>query len=607
MTTIKLKNGSGAPTSGDLVQGEPALDLTNKRLYTEDSGGTVIEVGTNPTSITTGTVTADGLTVNDVSANPVTFLRTTSSSEQLELSVDDSGVIFNSYQDEGGRYGGFTFQGTENGVGTRTRLRIFESTGDIAFYEDTGTTAKLFWDASTERLGIGTTNPSASLEVDGVTNSTYLIVGGDDSSNGRALTFTSSASASFNGAVHTINAPSSQGVIALATGGSEAMRIDSSGALGLGTTPPSTSTHSQMFIGNESVILGSSSGALDIGNNLYYNSGWKYRTTGAVTLQDFSASGNIVFYRAASGTANTDVTLEESMRIDPNGNVGIGMTPSGALSIRPSGTGSEDTHFGFGANLDAYITTGSSGIVIFREGDGAGNNSERMRLDSSGNLLVGRDSVSYSGVDLHVGDTSDGQNGLQIQTSTTGYGHVLFGDGTGSDAYAGQITYKHGDNYMSFHTAGSEAMRIDSSGFLQIGTTGKTGRINLQPNPSNNHFVEFYTTADGKVGEINTTGGTTTNYVTSSDQRLKENIVDAPSASDDIDAIQVRSFDWKATGSHQKYGMVAQELNTVAPEAVSAPEDPEDMMGVDYSKLVPMMLKEIQSLRARVAQLEGEA
>ena len=48
MTTIKLKNGSGAPAASDLVQGEPAFDLTNKRLYTEDSGGTVIEVGTNP-------------------------------------------------------------------------------------------------------------------------------------------------------------------------------------------------------------------------------------------------------------------------------------------------------------------------------------------------------------------------------------------------------------------------------------------------------------------------------------------------------------------------------------------------------------------------------
>jgi hypothetical protein len=73
-----------------------------------------------------------------------------------------------------------------------------------------------------------------------------------------------------------------------------------------------------------------------------------------------------------------------------------------------------------------------------------------------------------------------------------------------------------------------------------------------------------------------------------------------------LDAIQVRSFDWKADGSHQKYGMVAQELQSVAPEAVTQgkPED-EEMMGVDYSKLVPMMLKEIQSLRARIAQLES--
>jgi hypothetical protein len=62
-STIKLKNGSGAPTTGDLVQGEPALDLTNKRLYTENASGVVIEVGVNPTSITTGNITANG-TIN---------------------------------------------------------------------------------------------------------------------------------------------------------------------------------------------------------------------------------------------------------------------------------------------------------------------------------------------------------------------------------------------------------------------------------------------------------------------------------------------------------------------------------------------------------------
>ena len=64
MTTIKLKNGSGAPVAADLVQGEPALDLTNKRLYTEDSSGTVIEVGTNPTSLNTGAITSTDLNVN---------------------------------------------------------------------------------------------------------------------------------------------------------------------------------------------------------------------------------------------------------------------------------------------------------------------------------------------------------------------------------------------------------------------------------------------------------------------------------------------------------------------------------------------------------------
>jgi hypothetical protein len=67
-------------------------------------------------------------------------------------------------------------------------------------------------------------------------------------------------------------------------------------------------------------------------------------------------------------------------------------------------------------------------------------------------------------------------------------------------------------------------------------------------------------------------------YNTSSDERLKENITDALS-SVTIDAIKVRSFDWKADGSHQDYGMVAQELEAVAPEAVTRDESLTMMMG----------------------------
>ncbi len=108
----------------------------------------------------------------------------------------------------------------------------------------------------------------------------------------------------------------------------------------------------------------------------------------------------------------------------------------------------------------------------------------------------------------------------------------------------------------------------------------------------------------GPVGSI-TVNASSTAFNTSSDQRLKENIADADDAGSKVDAIQVRQFDWIADGSHQDYGMVAQELQSVAPEAVSGDADSDEMMAVDYSKLVPMLVKEIQSLRNRVAQLEN--
>ena len=87
-----------------------------------------------------------------------------------------------------------------------------------------------------------------------------------------------------------------------------------------------------------------------------------------------------------------------------------------------------------------------------------------------------------------------------------------------------------------------------------------------------------------------------------SDERLKENIVDAPSGN--IDDLQVRSFDWKSDGKHQKYGFVAQELNSVAPYAVSEGETEEDMLAVNYASLVPMLVKEIQDLKLELQKIK---
>ena len=111
----------------------------------------------------------------------------------------------------------------------------------------------------------------------------------------------------------------------------------------------------------------------------------------------------------------------------------------------------------------------------------------------------------------------------------------------------------------------------------------------------------------GSTGNVTITGScTATSFPTSSDARLKDNIEDAKDSGDIIDKIKVRQFDWRKTGKHQDYGMIAQELILEVPDAVSTPTEDHEMMGVDYSKLVPMLVKEIQQLRARVQTLEEE-
>jgi hypothetical protein len=124
--------------------------------------------------------------------------------------------------------------------------------------------------------------------------------------------------------------------------------------------------------------------------------------------------------------------------------------------------------------------------------------------------------------------------------------------------------------------------------------------MKVQVGADGNNGIGFRNASGTTVGSI-TVNASTTSYNTSSDQRLKENIQDAYSASSLIDSLQVRQYDWKTGGLHQRYGFVAQELVTVAPEAVHQPADPEEMMAVDYSKLVPMLVKEVQSLRKRLA------
>jgi hypothetical protein len=123
----------------------------------------------------------------------------------------------------------------------------------------------------------------------------------------------------------------------------------------------------------------------------------------------------------------------------------------------------------------------------------------------------------------------------------------------------------------------------------------------------NNSFIEFDT-----EGTITTRGSITYNragglvaYNTTSDGRLKKNIKDSPEAGDLIDRVKVRSFDW-TDDTHLEHWVVAQELKDVCPIAVTEPDDPAGLWGVDLSKLIPLLVKEVQSLRKRVNVLEAK-
>ncbi len=97
MTTIKLKNGSGAPATSDLVQGEPALDLTNKRLYTENASGAVIEIGVSPSTIDINAGTIDGAVIGGASAAAGTF--TTFTSNGIDDNADALAMTISSSED----------------------------------------------------------------------------------------------------------------------------------------------------------------------------------------------------------------------------------------------------------------------------------------------------------------------------------------------------------------------------------------------------------------------------------------------------------------------------------------------------------------------------
>jgi hypothetical protein len=435
------------------------------------------------------------------------------------------------------------FKGYDNSLGTVSRM-VVQANGNV---------------------GIGITSPAAKLHVSGSVN-TFLLNGSGTSSNFARFTSTggdgvlgieSSAGGSIvTGASAYATVLYTVGSTALQFGTNSSIKatLDASGNLGLGVTPSAWySSFKGLDVANAAYYGNISNGTAFITGNTYINSSLVniYKTSNYALRYTLATDlGQHIWQIAPSGTAGTTATFTQAMTLDASGNLLVGtttsaLTLSGRGVVEINGSSSAVAALKVGDALKAEFYTDGTDLFITNDVNGAmrlyTNGSERARIDSSGNLLVG--------------------------TTSTGY------TSSNSTYYTPIAAY-----WINNHATGT------ASGTRYIG----------------------FGIGVNEIGSITQTGTTAVLYNTTSDQRLKENIEDATSASALIDSLQVRQYDWKSDGSHQRYGFVAQELVTVAPEAVHQPADPEEMMGVDYSKLVPMLVKEIQDLRKRLAALEAK-
>jgi hypothetical protein len=565
----------------------PALNFSSTGID-DNATSTAITINSSQNVDVAGTITSDGLKVSDSGGGILEIEGTTVTSgdtlgvikagSSVSLNVDDPASIkFKSNGSTGGNHRGAIEFFTNDTVNNARRLRVTPS-GDIAFYEDTGTTAKMLWDASTERLGIGTTSPLRALSVVGASNA--------------YANFDATSYESF-----TIGSDISGFLIYSEDAAAYRFNIDSSGRVGIGETSMDALL----------VIKGDSNGTTNPSIRLKDGSDTREaivsNTSGDLVLATMNSSDNVVDSALTIYTSQMIFKVDgsEAMRIDSSGNVGIGTSsPTLPLEVSGSGlfggsviaTGSTTTT----ASRRAIMTHDGSSMKLLASGDSThrnmifyrdGGSDEAMRIDTSNRLMIGA-SNSLFNAQLTVNSGSS----LRAQ-----------------DGYNGNPPVRM---YMG---------------------TDFTGGL----------FIEFTSSNGTRIGSITRASSTSIAFNTTSDYRLKENVVDLNNATTRLKQLKPKRFNFIGETDTTVDGFLAHEVSDIVPEAITGQKDEvrefgnivdennniihenvnenfekEDghtwvrtetrpvYQGIDQSKLVPLLVKTIQELEARITALETQ-
>jgi hypothetical protein len=502
-------------------------------------------------------------------------------------------VVSNAYFQSSWKYGTGSFAASryDQNAGSHSwhTAPVGTSAGDAITF-----TQAMTLDAS-GNLGIGTTSPTQKLDIKAAsaatqitsttgTNAVYseFINTGGSFFVGRE----NSAGTAFSAAAYS-SVIWSQGLYPLSffTNSTLRMTLNSSGNLGLGVTPSAWATVvpvMQIGTGGAFIAAQGSASTVRLGANAYYDTGWKYTTTAAASVYQ-QLNGEHLWNTAASGTAGNAITFTQAMTLDASGRLLVGTTNAGSnqgmtiynatqgeLRLQNSTTGNTAAD-GFQLMVngsDAYVFNRENAPLLFGT-----NDTERARIDSSGNLLVGATSP-YLSEKFNVTQSADQKASVLFNTNASFTNYVV-------------------NLRASRNTSNS------TYGFLQCSRDGVADVLYIQDS--------------GNV--LNTNNS----YGQISDIKLKENIVDATPKLEKLNQVRVVNFNF--IGDQQKQlGVIAQELEQVFPGMIDESHD-KDAEGNDlgtttksvkYSVFVPMLIKAIQeqqalitTLTARITALEG--